>query len=255
MNVAALVRSHAVFGALLASSVALAVACGDGATNPPRTPDSVVGVVGADGGVLPGPGTPAPPGSSPIPTAGVTPAPPTTAHSGVSTHGPMNAPVASQMAAELQALGLDPKALPPLDKLSGDKLRKVMRTFTKSLGAKCTDCHAEDFAAPTDAKIIAARMWNDFTRGYALEGGGALYCDSCHQGHMEFLDTSDKKALAKWMDTNFVGKLKRSDPKAGGAVGEMGCDNCHGDPFEGDIFKAMWIPQAKAKAAPKKAGK
>ena len=50
----------------------------------------------------------------------------------------------------------------------------------------------------------------------------------------------DKKELGKWMDANFVGKIKRNDKK------DNGCETCHGDPFEGDILK-IW-----AKAEPKK---
>ena len=48
------------------------------------------------------------------------------------------------------------------------------------------------------------------------------------------LDRTDKKALSKWMDANFVAKLKRRDKK------EHGCETCHGDPFEGHIL-AAWI--------------
>lgn len=148
--------------------------------------------------------------------------------------GPMTPIADTQMLADLQAIGLDAKSLPPLEKLEPEKLRKVMKTFTKSLGVKCSDCHNEgDFSAPTPMKKIAAHMWNDFTRGLSTESGAPIYCDSCHQGRRKLLDRSDKKALSKWMQANFVDKLKRRDKK------EHGCETCHGDPFEGHIL-AQW---------------
>jgi len=141
---------------------------------------------------------------------------------------------ASTMATDLQNLGLDLKSLPALEKMEPAKLRKVMRTFTKSLGAKCSDCHNEsDYAAMTPMKKVALHMWNDFVRSLALENGNALYCDSCHQGRMKFLDRHDKKALGAWMDQNYVANMKRRDGK------EHACETCHGDPFDGDIL-ARW---------------
>jgi hypothetical protein len=136
-------------------------------------------------------------------------------------------------AKDLEALGLDVSKLPPMGKLSGDQLRKVMKTFTKSLGAKCNDCHEADFAAPTPRKKIARAMWDRFVLNTTTAEGGAVFCDSCHQGHLEYLDKSNKKALSGWMDENFEHGLARADKK------EMGCDGCHGDPFEGDILK-VW---------------
>ena len=140
----------------------------------------------------------------------------------------------TSMTADLQAIGLDAKSLPALSKIEPDKLRKVMRTFTKSLGMKCGDCHNEsDFAAPTPMKKIATHMWDDYVRGLAMNNGAPIYCDTCHQGRRKLLDRSDKKALSKWMDANFVAKLKRVDKK------EHGCETCHGDPFEAQIL-AQW---------------
>ena len=136
------------------------------------------------------------------------------------------------MASDLQAIGLDPKALPPLNKLDPATLRKVMRTFTRALGAKCTDCHDDaDYALPTPMKTIAEHMWNDYVRALSFDPPTQpLYCDSCHQGRGKILDRHDKKALGKWMDQNFVAKLKRVDGK------EHNCETCHGDPFDGNIL-------------------
>jgi hypothetical protein len=111
-----------------------------------------------------------------------------------------------------------------------------MRTFTKSLGVQCNGCHdTTDFSKPTPQKTIAGHMWNDFVKQLSLaDGSGALYCDSCHNGQKDFLDRSNHPALAAWMKANFVGKLKRNDGAA------HNCGTCHGNPFQGDIFGALW---------------
>jgi cytochrome c7-like protein len=136
----------------------------------------------------------------------------------------MKAPVPTGLVADLQALGLDAKNLPPIEKLEPKTLRSVMKLLARSLGAKCGDCHQEgDFAAPTRRKKIAARMWNDFAGKLVMSGGGPLFCDSCHQGRVVQLDRRDKKALSKWMDDNFVAKLARKDGKS------HECETCHVD--------------------------
>ena len=191
---------------------------------------------------------PAQPGTQP-PAPGFAPGPPAASggtsaashgNGGVATlgtapfTGEMKPIVASAMAADLQAIGLDPKALPPLGKLDPDKLRKVMKTFTKALGVTCTDCHVEnDFRASTPRKAIAAGMWDHFARPLAMTDGALVYCDSCHQGRITpLLDRHDKKALSQWMDANYVDKVKRID----GA--EHTCATCHGDPFKPEIIAA-----------------
>ena len=63
------------------------------------------------------------------------------------------------MGPALKELGLDVKNLPPLNKIPPDKVRKVMGTFTKSLGMKCTGCHdADDFKKfwDKDSETLAA---------------------------------------------------------------------------------------------------
>jgi hypothetical protein len=136
----------------------------------------------------------------------------------------MKAPVPTAMAADLQAIGLDAKNLPRIEKLEPKALRLVMKLFAKSLGAKCGDCHAEgDFAAPTRRKKVAAKMWNEFAAKLTMADASPLFCDSCHQGRLVQLDRRDKKALGQWMDANFVDKLKRKDGK------DHGCETCHVD--------------------------
>jgi hypothetical protein len=134
----------------------------------------------------------------------------------------MKAPVASAMGADLAALGIDAKSLPPIEKLDPKALRGVMKLFARSLGGKCADCHAEgDFAAPTRRKKIAAKMWNEFAAKMTLADGSPLFCDSCHQGRIVQLDRTDKKALAKWMDASFVGGLRQKNGKS------TECETCH----------------------------
>jgi hypothetical protein len=141
----------------------------------------------------------------------------------------------SAMGDDLRAAGLDPSNLPAFEALTSRQVRRVMGTFTRSLGYACTDCHEQqDYRAPTRAKRLAARMWNDMVRPNAFEGSGALYCDSCHQGQGRFLDRSDKKAIAAYMSDNYTEKLKRGPEKK-----DVECETCHGDPMD-PSFLAKW---------------
>ena len=197
--------------------VATSLACGGAAStvNTPATPGSEPHASGTDAGATP-------------PAASVTPP------SGLPKANGTKEIRATAMAADLQALGLDPKNLPELQKLEPEKLRKVMKLFSKSLGVRCNDCHKDDdFKAATPMKQVAIHMWNDWVRRLTFEDGSPLFCDSCHQGKKEMLDRSDKKALSGWMEANFVTKLRRTDKK------EHSCETCHGDPFEGR-FLAAW---------------
>ncbi|MBX3187664.1 MAG: hypothetical protein KF819_11640 [Labilithrix sp.] len=209
---------HFTLVGVVVAAVPLAVACGEVPQGP--------------GPVVPGTATaePTAPGTPTAPPAG-TGTGATTPHG---APGPMKPTTGSAMADDLKKIGLDPKNLPPLNKLEPDKIRAVMGTFKKALGVECTGCHdANNFKAPTPHKKIATKMWDEFVRKMAMEDGSVLYCDSCHGGHMEFLDRKDKKALSAWMDANFVGKLKRVDKK------DQSCETCHGDPFEPN-FVAQW---------------
>jgi hypothetical protein len=159
--------------------------------------------------------------------------------------------VPTAMVADLQALGLDAKSLPPIEKLEPRALRGVMKLMAKSLGIKCGDCHQQgDFAAPTRRKKIAAHMWDEFAAKMAFAEGAppdaALFCDSCHQGRVQLLDRTDKKALSKWMDENFTGKLvaKTDAVASAGASGKaVECETCHVDM---DMrFLAKWGERAQ----------
>ena len=145
----------------------------------------------------------------------------------------MKGPVPTAMADALRDLGLDPKKLPPMEKLEPRALRGAMKLLAKSLGAKCVDSHTEgDFAAPTRRKKIAAHMWDDFAARLSMADGSPLFCDSCHQGRIRQLDRRDKKALAGWMDQNFVAKL------AGSGARPVECETCHVDMEM--LFLAKW---------------
>lgn len=144
---------------------------------------------------------------------------------------------------ELRAAGLDPHALPPFEALEPRQLRRLMSTFTRSLGFACTDCHDRaDYRTSTRTKTISARMWNEMMRTYALDGGAAVYCDSCHHGQGAFLDRTDESAVSAFMSDNFAGMLRRSKPGAPPSApkdGDVSCGTCHGDPFDGH-FLAKW---------------
>jgi len=132
--------------------------------------------------------------------------------------------VPTALAPELEALGLGARSLPPIEKLDPQALRGVMKLMAKSLHAKCADCHQEgDFAAQTPRKKVAAKMWNEYVAKLEFVDGAPLFCDSCHQGRKKTLDRSDAKTLSRWMDDNFVARLKRKDDK------EHGCETCHVD--------------------------
>lgn len=165
--------------------------------------------------------------------------------------------VPSTMVARLEALGLDPAKLPPLERLPKGAVLGVMKTFNEALGVPCTGCHDENnMAADTRRKRVARRMWNEFSRVLATESGAPVYCDSCHQARMFPLDRRDKEKISQYMDDVFVGKLKRRDGK------DHECGTCHGDPPEfkfivqwkeapaPDLVLASEIPQREPATAP-----
>jgi hypothetical protein len=209
---------------LLFSSLLVAAACG-GAQPPEPTPPTGPMATGTTA-----PTSPAPTATSTAPSsvdAGTTTAPP-----GPVT-GAKTRPIApTEMGPALKELGIDVKNLPPLNKIPPDKIRKVMNTFTKALGTQCTGCHdGDDFKKATPNKKVAARMWNEFVRGYTMDGGGAVYCDSCHGGKMTFLVRDPGlKQLSAWMDENMIAKLKKPNGQA------HACETCHGDPMEGKFL-------------------
>jgi hypothetical protein len=173
-----------------------------------------------------GVGANAPAASAPAMTAPAPPTSPTPALAPLEGPAPveMRPPGPTALASELLALGLDGAPLPTLDKLKPAVLRGVMKLISRSLGAKCLDCHEDgDYAAPTARKKIATHMWDDFVVKLATSDGAPIFCDSCHSGRIHHIDRRDKKALAQWMDDNYVAKLARRDGKS------HDCETCHVD--------------------------
>jgi len=237
---------HLSFLLALSMTVAgAAAACGGGAqTGPgPQTPDTTASSGSAAPTDTGAPtGTTASTGTAPTPSATTTAPTPSGTGTGGTAPAPvtMKAPVASQMAADLQKIGLDPKNLPSMDQLikkDKKKLRQVMEPLAKAVGLKCVDCHDGDaYDKPTRRKNIAMHMWDQFARGLTMTDGSPIFCDSCHQGRITLLDRSDKKALGKWMQANLVDPLARKDKK------DHGCATCHGDEMDMNILRT-WAKQ------------
>lgn len=209
------------------------------------------GVVGACG-PTPEPNTPPTPTGEPTSTAAptatptveptATPTPTTTATptATASTPPPAAPPsqpiVASKLAADLKAIGLDLNKLPSLEKMPLATKKKVMPLFQKALGYEgCNGCHAEgDFKKETRNLKIARNMWNSFVVPLREEKGGAIFCDSCHNGKPKILNRSDMTAVGKFMEAEYEDKMSRADKKS------HSCGSCHGDPFEPKIQDKLW---------------
>jgi hypothetical protein len=201
---------------------------------------------GACGGSAPPASAPAAPvASAPVaPTASAMPpvAAPSASAAAPSAPAPESGPTAnvdivpSKMIADIKAIGIDLDKGVDLSKLDASKKKKIMPFFVKALGMSgCDGCHvAGDFKAPTHNKAMAEAMWGNFVTDLKMKGGGALFCDSCHQGKQKVLARGDKKALAAFMQSNYEDKLQRTNKKS------HGCETCHSDPFEGKIFAKLW---------------
>lgn len=150
-----------------------------------------------------------------------------------------------RIASALAAAGVTLDDLPDLTTLKNEpghvRLRAVMKSFTIALGTTCSGCHVQgattgaQFAIDTPRKKVARKMWSSFVATLKTSQGNPIYCDTCHQGRMTFLDRSDMPSLRGWMKTNFVDHLARKD----GA--QHACATCHGRPFQGAILDAWRI--------------
>lgn len=216
---------------VLAAAVAIATtsafACGPGtpdATDPsatgtaPTSTPSVDPTGPSDGGSTP---APAPTGTEPAPAA----------------KGADAVPLqASTMLADLKKIGLDAKKLPELKKIPLAQKKKLMPLFQKSLGMDaCTGCHAEgDFKKETKNIKMARGMWDNYVAKLRDDKGGAVFCDSCHNGKEHVLPRGDKDAMNKFMTEQYEQKLTRADGE------DHGCTTCHTDTMEFHIFKDVW---------------
>lgn len=174
--------------------------------------------------------------------------------------GGVQAPIAQtinpQIVSALAAAGMTVDTLPAtLDEVKNDpnhaKLHAVMQTFTIALGTTCEGCHQAgvdgghpNFDADTPRKNVAKKMWSEFVAKLQKHDGTAIYCDTCHQGQVEFLDRSNTRNLSAWMKTNFVQGLKAKD----GTPQE--CMACHGDPFNGSFLDDWEQPDPPAPTDP-----
>jgi hypothetical protein len=75
-------------------------------------------------------------------------------------------------------------------------------------------------------------MWNDFTVPLRLDGK-QVFCDSCHQGSEQILHRVDDASVRRYMKQEFAGRLATS-------AGAVGCESCHGSPFEPHVFERRW---------------
>lgn len=166
------------------------------------------------------------------------PAPPPPAETKLSATPPLRSGIDTAVLAELTKGGFDVATLPDdlADAITTRAKRDaVMKSFTLALGVECDGCHVKsgtriDFGADSPKKNVAKKMWTSFVRSLKQKDGSALYCDSCHQGKMTFLDRKDDKALGNWMQANFVDKLVRKD------AAKHDCATCHGKPFDGNFI-------------------
>jgi hypothetical protein len=219
---------HVVPVTLLLTLASAAAACQDDNADVPSA-DTAIDLTGSDGAVPDsGPGSP-------------------DADADASAMPPISDSVDPQIVSTLADAGIALDALPDLTTLKSEpghaRLRAVMKSFTIALGTTCTGCHDNgatsdagampDFAKDTPRKNVARRMWTDFATSLQKKDGSAIYCDTCHQGRVTFLDRSNIPALRAWMKTNFVDDLDRKD----GSVER--CPSCHGMPFNGQ-FLADW---------------
>jgi hypothetical protein len=103
--------------------------------------------------------------------------------------------------------------------------RRVARRWT-ALGTTCDGCHVKGLTAESSDEELELQR----------SDGTPIYCDACHQGHMTFLDRTDKDALATWMQQNFVDGLARKD----GAI--QLCATCHGQSANRAFLDAWRLP-------------
>lgn len=169
---------------------------------------------------------------------------------GGSNEGPLGFAAAmsrSHLYEELAGKGIKAETLGPLNEIKDRRvLLAVMDTFTRALGVRCSWCHIEsDYSAGTARKAVAAFMWDAFVAQLQLVDGSPLYCDSCHHQSTVFLrrDVSDKLALAKYMQTEYVDSLRRRDGAS------HGCATCHGTPFNPRFLPRIDNPKGYAAPA------
>ena len=218
--------------ALFAFSLAtFAAACG----GPPTPPDVPQPEGPGVEGVGPAPTDPAPAGTgSDTPAPGSTGAGPTEPAPKAGGH---NVPVSdSKMLDKVKAIGIDLTKAQPLSKYKLSQKKKLMPLFQESLGFKdCQGCHVEgNFKQETKNIKMARAMWNHYVKDLRDAKGGALFCDSCHNGKEHLLPRGNADAIQKFMTEQYEAKLTRADGE------EHSCSTCHDSYMETKIFEKLW---------------
>jgi hypothetical protein len=211
----------------LTASLATAVVAACGSPPPPASPEATPPVASPSA---------APTGAAPAPSA---------APSGAPTSAPVapkppvslgnNTPIqASKLLDEVRKLGVD--TAKPLSAMSVQKKKKLMPFFVKALGYEsCTGCHVEgDYEKVTRNIKVTRQMWDHFVVNLRDAQGGALFCDSCHNGKAKSLDRASMEGLQRIMETDYQGKLTRADKKP------HDCSTCHGAGPEPKIIEKLW---------------
>lgn len=238
-------KSIGLFAAL--SLAALAGACGP-ATPEVKSTDNVVNTAPTGSGTpdakpaetsTPATDSSATPAATPSGTPATGPATPPVA-SGPSKSTPLSA---SKMLEDLKKAGVNVAKIGKLQDLPLATKKKVMPLMQKALGyTDCKGCHVEgDFKAETRNMKVAREMWAHYVTDLRDEKGGALFCDSCHNGSTKVLARADKEALKEFMEKEYEHKLTRADKK------DHDCGTCHGDAMEMKIIANLWKigPEAK----------
>lgn len=147
----------------------------------------------------------------------------------------------SKMLEDVKKAGVDLKKIPDFDKMPLATKKKLMPLFQKAMGySDCQGCHVkDDFKAETRHIKITRGMWKHFVVAVRDEKGGAVFCDTCHDGSDKNLDRSDRKAMEKFMEDEYEHKLTKADKK------EMECTTCHSDTMEMKIIEKLWGIPAK----------
>jgi hypothetical protein len=141
---------------------------------------------------------------------------------------------ATKFEADLKEAGLDLAKIKPMKMMKGKEKAKVMKVIAKSMGMECKDCHVDGKPkAYTRNKAIAEKMWDQFVVPHKAEGG-AVFCDSCHQGSAKNLDRGNREKVSDYMK-QYTSKLMTK--KKGG---EVKCDTCHTKDFEMKIVEKLW---------------
>ena len=220
-------RSAVILSLAVAGAISLACACG-GTPTVPEAPDAedtpgAAGDAAAAGSDATATTTADAPDSSTAPPAAPH------QHAGINI-GP------SKMLDKVRKIGIDLTNPPELGKIKLSQKKKLMPLFQASLGMNaCTGCHAEgDYKAETHNLKLTRGMWNHFVKDLRDNDGGALFCDSCHNGNARVLPRGDEDAMNKLMTDDYEGKLTRAD----GA--EHSCSTCHTDVFENKVFENVW---------------